>query len=93
MKNNLAKKLSSNIVLFVNNDKIAIFWGRFGPKLGDFYKMLVIMLLLSKAPTPLIRAMDADNHIKKLSAKKITVIVKKGQNLHFRPQFGPKIGL
>ena len=65
MKNNLAKKLSSNIVLFVNNDKIAIFWAKFGPKLGDFDKILVIMLLLSKALTPLIRAMDADNHIKK----------------------------
>ena len=65
MKNNLEKILSSNIALFVNNDEIAIFGAKFGPKLGDFDKILVIMLLLSKVPTPLIRAMDADNHIKK----------------------------
>ena len=51
MKNNLEKKPSSNIVLFVNNDEIAIFWAKFGPKLGDFDKILVIMQLLSKALT------------------------------------------
>lgn len=58
--------------------KLLFLRAKFGPKLDDYDKILVVLLLLRKASTHHIYGVEADTDIKKESTKNYSFIVKMG---------------